>query len=136
MTAKEFKARQLYLREQNAKWPDALAYVTKNDWPVFHGTRPDAVMRSKTFLAQIYIGEEWVRLSFSRNAIGRDGHWIDGITWDELQRLKREAGYGAFDAVEAYPRDRDVVNVANMRHLWVPLKATLPFLWRGKEAQQ
>jgi hypothetical protein len=132
MTAKEFKARQIYLREQNAKQPDTLAHVPKRDWPTFPGLRPDAVMRSKTFLVQIFCGEEWVRLSFCRTAIGRDGHWLEGITWEELQRLKREAGYGEFDAVEAYPRDRDVVNVANMRHLWVPLKAPLPFAWRAK----
>jgi hypothetical protein len=34
------------------------------------------------------------------------------------------------DAVEVYPPAGDVVNVANMRHLWV-LRDRLPFAWRG-----
>lgn len=35
-------------------------------------------------------------------------------------------------AVEIYPAERDIVNVANMRHLWV-LPERLPFGWRRDE---
>jgi hypothetical protein len=59
-----------------------------------------------------------VRLSVCRTSLAGD-RWQDGITWDELQRLKRECGYGDADAIEVFPADTDVVNVANMRHLWV-----------------
>ena len=31
----------------------------------------------------------------------------------------KRRGCGARDAVEVYPADADVVNVANMRHLWL-----------------
>jgi hypothetical protein len=55
--------------------------------------------------------------------------WADNITWDELQALKTQCGYGGHDAVEVYPPTRDVVNVANIRHLWV-LAEKLPFAWR------
>jgi hypothetical protein len=37
-------------------------------------------------------------------------------------------GFGAADALEVYPRDGDVVNVANIRHLWV-LRDPLPWAW-------
>ena len=32
--------------------------------------------------------------------------------------------------MECYPADRDVVNVANMRHLWLLHDLVLPFFWR------
>lgn len=47
----------------------------------------------------------------------RDGG--DGIPWDDLQVMKRLAGYGDDYAIEVYPADRDIVNDANIRHLWV-----------------
>lgn len=60
-----------------------------------------------------------IRLSVCRTNLDRNGNWTDGITWDELQRVKNEAGFAHLDAVEIYPAQRDVVNVANMRHLWI-----------------
>jgi len=54
--------------------------------------------------------------------------WVDGITWDDLQRLKREAGYGDREAVEVYPPAACVVNEANIRHLWI-LPSRMPFSW-------
>jgi hypothetical protein len=43
----------------------------------------------------------------------------DGIPWDELQRLKSACGFGDYDGVELYPRDADVINTANIRHLYI-----------------
>jgi hypothetical protein len=60
--------------------------------------------------------------------INRDGLWIDGLTWDDLQTVKREVGFGKCFAVEVFPEDSHVVNDANMRHLWV-LGERLPFAW-------
>lgn len=71
-----------------------------------------------------------VRLSINRAAINSSGGWQQDITWEELQRLKREAGYGDHDAVEIFPADADVVNVANMRHLWIVAGGSMPFVWR------
>lgn len=65
----------------------------------------------------------------------RQGRWVDGISWDDLQRLKREAGYGESDAVEVYPADSDVVNVANMRHLWI-LETPIRFAWRSRQSEE
>lgn len=67
------------------------------------------------------------RLTVNRTEMGRDGRWRDGITWDELQDLKRQAGYGEAMAVEVYPPDSEVVNVANMRHLWIVDPRAVPF---------
>jgi hypothetical protein len=33
--------------------------------------------------------------------------------------MKREIGLGQALAVEVYPRDKDIVNVANMQHLFM-----------------
>lgn len=55
--------------------------------------------------------------------------WGSGISWDELQRIKSVLGYSNREAVEIYPRDKQVVNRGNMRHIWI-LKKPLPFSWR------
>lgn len=55
----------------------------------------------------------------------------DGITWDELQRAKCEAGFPEETAIEIYPPQSEVVYEANIRHLWVvPWGVDLPTLRR------
>jgi hypothetical protein len=123
-----------YLQKENAKWPDTLKPWPREQWPNDMAGAPGviAVFRSKGFLVQVFgePGPVVVRLSVLRTAIKRDGSWQEGISWEELQRIKRECGYGDFDAVEVYPPDADVANVANMRHLWVLPRGHLPFAWR------
>jgi len=46
------------------------------------------------------------------------------LSWDELQDVKREAGFGESAAVEVYPPDDEIVDEVRMRHLWV-----LPYDW-------
>ena len=60
--------------------------------------------------------------------IDRTGNWLDGISWDQLMALKRHIGYGELYAIEIFPRDTDIVNVANMRHLWI-LREPLSIGW-------
>ena len=62
-------------------------------------------------------------------------HWMEGISWDDLQKIKALMGFGDRDAVEVFPADHDVVNVANMRHLWV-LPGKLSFCWRNNETEE
>lgn len=116
----------------NLKWPLALKEIPRDDWPItLRGLRlsPDRVLRSRTFLCQEFIGKlpAVVRLSFCRAEMTGD-RWTEGITWDELQRLKGEAGYEDWCAVEIYPPALQVVNVANMRHLWVLMEPP-PYMW-------
>lgn len=70
------------------------------------------------------------RLSISRNELDNTGQWRADISWEEIQALKAQCGFGDRHAVEIYPSDEDVVNVANMRHIWV-LDNPMPFAWRN-----
>jgi hypothetical protein len=89
-----------------------------------------AVWRSREFLAQLFRDPTGERLSVNRTVFDHgSGRWIDGMTWDDLQRVKRECGFGLRWAVEVYPPDDDIVNAANMRHLWL-LPVAPEYGWR------
>lgn len=78
---------------------------------------------------QIYMEpNDYQRMSVCRSAHNGES-WVDQVTWDKLMLLKRECGRGDRDAIEVFPADRDIVNVANMRHLFSP-PTDLPFKWR------
>lgn len=117
------------LARDNAKLPAELTIVPTSSWPERVPPGMVEVWRSRDYLVQVYAERNDVmRLSISRTRL--DGErWEDGIAWEDLQRLKRECGYGHLDAVEVFPDDCDVVNVANMRHLWV-MPEHLGFAWR------
>jgi hypothetical protein len=126
----------LFMEKENAKWPAELTPVPEAAWPAsppgHH--QPVGVWRSREFVAQVFQEADGViRLSVNRTHIDpADLRWVDGITWDELQALKRQVGLGDRFAVEVYPADLDVVNVGNLRHLWV-LPASLSFAWRRND---
>lgn len=124
------------LEAENKSWPEALTLVPETMLPrddslVPRDKQPIQVWRSREFLVQIFQERGGVqRLSILRTQ--HDGNrFVDGISWDDLQRLKSECGRGDKDAIEIFPADRDVVNVANLRHLWV-LPAPLPIAWRAR----
>jgi hypothetical protein len=54
----------------------------------------------------------------------------DCVSWDDIQACKAAIGFGDVDALEVYPRDKDVVNLGNFRHLWI-LDTPLDFPWRA-----
>ena len=66
----------------------------------------------------------------SRGWLHQNHRQPDGITWDELQSIKNQIGYQDFLAFEMYPPEKDVVNVENMRHLWIPLGTKMPKCWK------
>lgn len=129
---KSLSAARRDLARENAKQTDALSEVPREQWPLASPpARLAKVWRSKGFLVQEFHERgEVIRLTVCRAMVDRGGSWTADIPWEALQRLKAECGYGARDAVEVYPPDRDVVNVSNMRHLWV-LPERLPFVWRA-----
>ena len=96
---------------------------------------PSRVLRSQGFLVQIFEKPTATRLSVCRTEPDKNGGWKEGIMWEELMEVKRQAGYAACCAVEFYPPDDDIVNVANMRHLWVLSsgQTLLPEYWRKKK---
>lgn len=119
------------LARDNAKQPSVLTLTSGwQDRP----NLPDGLLevwRSREFLAQVFAAHPGiVRVSINRTSIDTgNGRWADGISWEELQRVKREIGRGHLDAVEVFPADCDIVNVANMRHLFI-FDESLPFVWR------
>ncbi|WP_249675543.1 DUF7694 domain-containing protein [Pseudomonas abieticivorans] len=108
------------LEKENARQPSALVKVHRHEWPGFQPPTIIEVWRARSFLVQIHTETEgYERMSVSRTTYNGDS-WVDQLTWDELMQLKRECGRGDRDAFEVYPADRDIVNVANMRHLFFP----------------
>lgn len=128
--------RHLALSIDNALAPERLVRVPRAEWPaIVSDPPPREVWRSRGFVLMVYPAPgEMERLTVCRTAIQTNGRFADGISWDDLQRLKSECGRGDREAVELYPRDRDVVNVGNLRHLWV-VKDGLPFAWRAPEPE-
>lgn len=122
----ERRAMNRQLQKRNLEWPVTLTDVPREQWPPFK-EQPIRVMRNREFLVQIFQLSDTVRLSANRTSLRADGRWEDGITWDQLQALKAEAGYGHRWAIEIFPPDADVVNDANIRHLW--LVDQPPFAW-------
>ena len=128
------KAARRFLEHENRLWPEALAEVPRDRWisKSWDTSNRVRVLRSRRFMVQVFAEANGVlRLSVNRTELAPGGErWRDGITWDELQRVKREAGYGDSFAVEIYPPTGDEVNVANMRHLWI-LPERLDVGWRA-----
>ena len=96
-----------------------------------------AVWVSAKVMVQVYEERHGaVRLTVNRTGgakVDAQGpSWLDGLTWEDLQSIKRAVGFGDAWAVEVYPPDRHEVNVANMRHLWV-LPEGPPYAWRKSE---
>lgn len=122
------------LKRDNAKMPTTLQPVPKSEWPAYQlsaSKPPHAVWRSRLFLVQCYAEHDGItRISVSRTVIDpTTGRWKDGIAWEDLQDIKRQVGLGDYMAVEIYPADRNIINVANMRHLWV-MRDPLNFGWK------
>ena len=106
------------LKKDNAKQSGALVEVPRELWPGISYNRTRA-FRSNKFLVQEFEEKNAIRLSVNRVVMGSGGRWEENITWDDLQDIKREVGHGDKFAIEIYPEDGNIVNVANMRHLWI-----------------
>lgn len=116
-----------YAREEASHRPVTLTEIPRSRWPTHYLNDPKAPVKayeSRKYLAQLYDAgahesRTAMRLSICRVTLGDDGRWEEGLGWEELMQVKRECGYGDWYAVEVYPQDSEVVNVANMRHLWL-----------------
>lgn len=110
-----------------------LTEVPHEEWPTFpYGKIPMNIWVSKDYLVQMHISyPDMIRLSVCRSKVKTDGGWEDGLTWDELMDIKRELGFGGWYGVEVYPRDIDIINIANFRHIWL-MPVPLPIGWFGE----
>lgn len=122
----ERRAAAKYSREEAAKRPAKLTPIERWQWPaqLYQQQRLQQVWHSKQFLVQMFAerpfgGIECKRLSVCRVTLGPDGHWDAKITWDDLYAIKSELGFSDWYGVEIYPRRKDLVNLANMRHVWL-----------------
>lgn len=78
--------------------------------------------KSSRFLVQIRFHGNRVKLCVNKVLYTKKNskiQWQDGITWDELQEIKNQCGYKDFWMCEYYPPQDRVVNIANIRHLWL-----------------
>lgn len=125
--------RRAFQAEQ-AKQPARLTFVPPDEWPAAvlnHPRKPLEMWRSRTFLAQIFREPSGhLRVTVNRCELADQGAWRADITWDELQKIKRDIGLGDHWAVEVYPPDAEIVNVGNMRHLWL-LRDEPSFGWKS-----
>ena len=130
--SRRLAAAREHLARENAKWPATAVPVPEEIWPKDSESHRIAVWRSRAFLVQAFAEkDEVIRLSVNRTQLDDRGQWRADISWDELQSIKDECGFADSEAIEFFPRSADVVNVANLRHLWV-LPEPLPFGWRKK----
>ena len=119
--------------QERLQQSDTLTEVPRHTWPEHlqqMEAAPIRVWRSKTFLVHLYAEGESGRLSIIRALWPSDNGWQADITWDELMECKRQIGYGDAWAVECLPPSREVVNVANMRHLWLLDNAPESYGWK------
>ena len=116
-----------YAKSKSEEVGDRLVVVPKMEWPKTE-VIPSTVWRNRKYIVQVFFEgdteNDFVRISVSRNDIKgfrSDGSpdWKDQISWDDLQSIKNQIGYQDRWAVECYPPQSKVVNVANMRHLWL-----------------
>lgn len=121
-----------HIATESAKYPAHLVLIPKSDFAQHPSSSMTGAWRSRDYLVQVFSSKYpgvLARMSVNRVCIDSKGGWQQDIPWEDLQRLKGELGFGALDAVEVYPSDKDVVNVANMRHLWV-MDSPVEFAWR------
>ena len=109
---------------------DALVELPRSKWNI-ELDNLTRIWRSRYFTVQEFKYTNHTRLSVSRTEVREDGEFAEGISWDELMEIKRRVGYAEQFAIEIYPEDSQIVNQANMRHIWV-LKKPLPLGWRRR----
>lgn len=116
-------------RQLIASYPDTLEIVPENDPNLPYSSHPqdiEHIYRSKKYTVILWkqgidhtllLGQKF---SISRNEWdSKDRRYKDGLTWDEIMDIKREMGFGERTAIEYYPADSEVVNLANMRHIFL-----------------
>lgn len=64
------------------------------------------------------VNVKWTPWGQTRVLTVRRRSWGDRIGWDVLQAIKNDLLGREVEAVEVYPAADDVVDEANLRHLW------------------
>lgn len=103
--------------------------LPRSEWPFMSGIEsvPLRVWRSADYFAVLYEqradGNRRLTVNSTRRKPERKRRagtdWRDGITWDELQRIKNECLGEDVWCVEVYPAQDKLVDAMNQRHLFV-----------------
>ena len=104
--------------------------LPESKWPkkqLDNKNRPLCVWMSDVYQATLWCNGH-LRLSINHIERAEKFTYKDGISWDDLQKVKSAVGYGDWQAVEIYPPDSDVIYDANVRHLWL-MHHPLDFQW-------
>lgn len=119
------------LRAENRKYGRRFISIDLTHHQTEHLKAPIlAAWRNADHLVQLFDDSGHQRLTINRAQLAPNGQrWADGYSWDELMVIKRLVGFGDRWAVEVYPPEAHVVDVANMRHLW--LIDEPPYGWRN-----
>lgn len=92
-------------------------------WQSYFGEHSIGVWEDDTYFAAAFKEGDIIRLDLHR----KDNK--DGITWDEIQRIKDLCGFEDKDAIEFYPAKNDVLNNGNFRHIYI-FNEKLPLIRR------
>lgn len=129
------EANEKLLRE-NMQYTKDFVEIPKEKWPenwkkADRNRLPFRVLRNNQFFVQCHRETHGItRITVNRIKLKTLHRWDDEISWDDLQWVKNAVGYAHKNAVEVFPEQKRVVNVANMRHLWVlPNDFNAPFVW-------
>ncbi len=130
MAWKVNRAERRIMKRMALKHSLTLQKIPRESWPaIAQASKVKEVWQSAGFVVQIQDELDGVeRMSVNRSLLNAEGEWEDGITWDEMQEIKRQCGRGDKCAIEIFPPDVSEVNDHNIRHLWV-LKDPPPFMW-------
>lgn len=123
------------MARENARFGREFIQIPEEQWPegskAAGGDRPIAAFRNARFFVQVCREENGaVRISVNRTQIDETYNFVGGITWDELFIIKNEIGYADKDCIEIYPAESKLVNVANIRHLFI-LETPHPLNWKN-----
>ena len=106
-----------------ASYPDKLTLVDENDPNLPYSSHPEDILeiwRSKKYLVIVWKVPAGKKLSISRQEWNpTERRYKDGITWDEIMEIKHDIGMGNKTGIEFFPADDEVMNLANVRHIWI-----------------
>jgi hypothetical protein len=124
------------MAKENAKRSELLEPIDRKNWPHDDEISRIAVLISRRFLVQVFQHtNEIIRLSCNRTSLDQFGNWEENLSWEELMEIKRQAGYGNAYAVEVLPEDQNIINVANMRHIWIIPQPIVGWRKPGEESR-
>ena len=128
---KEIKLIKKYISEVNQRFSDKFVEIPSDE---IKGCSyaPEKAWRNKNYLVYLYHDREFLRLCVQRTTIKDDGSFDDGISWDRIQQIKSAVGFGDYWGLEVFPADKALVNVSNIRHIWL-FKDRPAFAWSGKD---